>query len=69
MLSCDIATGKPLLKDHVNAIIGFEELAVITNKSPNSLMRMLSVTGNLTASNVFSIIHRPQEKEDCIFIC
>ena len=53
LLSSDVETGKSLLRDYVNATIGFGEL---TEKSPKSLMRMLSSTGNPNARNLFEII-------------
>ena len=59
----DIETGKSLLRDHVNATIGFIELGGLTHKSPKSLMRMLSPNGNPQARNLFEIIGCLQERE------
>ncbi|MCY4188592.1 MAG: transcriptional regulator [Bryobacterales bacterium] len=56
LLSSDIETGKSLLRDYVNATIGFGELGGLTDKSPKSLMRMLSQNGNPQAHNLFEII-------------
>ena len=63
MLSGDIETGKSLLRDYVNATIGFEGLAKVTGKSAKSLMRMVSSSGNPTAKNLFSIISLVQQAE------
>ena len=63
LLSGDIETGKSLLRDHVNATIGFIELGGLTKKSPKSLMRMLSPNGNPQARNLFEIIGCLQERE------
>ncbi|MCP4258751.1 MAG: transcriptional regulator [Planctomycetes bacterium] len=63
MLSGDTKTGRSLLRDYINATVGFEELATITKKSPKSLMRMFSPSGNPTANNLFDIIHILQKKE------
>jgi DNA-binding phage protein len=63
MLAGDIETGKALLRDYINATIGFEELGNLIHKSPKSLMRMCSSSGNPTASNLFDIIHTLQQKE------
>ena len=63
MLSGDIETGKSLLRDYVNATMGFEGLSKLTGKSPKSLMRMVSASGNPTAKNLFSIISLIQEEE------
>lgn len=48
--------GRFLLRDYVNATIGFENLSVQTNIPAKSLMRMLSAKGNPSASNLFAII-------------
>ena len=63
LLAGDVETGKSLLRDHVNATIGFVELGGLTDKSPKSLMRMLSPTGNPHARNLFEIIGCLQERE------
>jgi hypothetical protein len=63
MLAGDTETGKALLRDYINATIGFEELGNLTHKSPKSLMRMCSSSGNPTANNLFDIIHVLQQKE------
>jgi len=63
MISGDIKTGKALLRDYINATVGFEKLAKFTKKDPKSLMRMFGSTGNPTASNLFQVIHILQEKE------
>ena len=57
----DIDTGKAVLRDYINATIGFERLAEETGSSSKSLMRMLSPTGNPTASNLFSVLHTVQK--------
>jgi DNA-binding phage protein len=64
MLEGDVATGKAILRDFINATVGFEKLAMATNKSPKSLMRMLSETGNPQANNFFEIVAYLQEKEN-----
>ena len=63
LLAGDVETGKSLLRDHVNATIGFVELGGLTDKSPKSLMRMLSPSGNPHARNLFEIIGCLQERE------
>lgn len=64
MLAGDLKTGKALLRDYINAIIGFEKLAKLTKKDPKSLMRMLSPAGNPTASNLFDVICALEKKEN-----
>jgi hypothetical protein len=56
MLSGDIETGKSVLRDYINATVGFEALAQVTEKSPKSLMRMFGPKGNPQAKNLFDII-------------
>ena len=63
LLSSDVETGKSLLRDYVNATIGFGELGELTDKSPKSLMRMLSQNGNPQARNLFEIIGCLQQRE------
>jgi hypothetical protein len=63
MLAGDTETGKALLRDYINATIGFEGLGNLIHKSPKSLMRMCSSSGNPTANNLFDIIHALQQKE------
>ncbi len=63
MLSGDIKTGKALLRDYINATLGFDRLSKLTKKDSKSLMRMFSSVGNPTATNLFEVIHILQEKE------
>ncbi|MFQ5688197.1 MAG: DNA-binding protein [Candidatus Scalindua sp.] len=63
LLSGDITTGKILLRDYINATIGFEELAELTKKSSKSLMRMFGPEGNPRANNLFNIIGVLQKRE------
>lgn len=54
-------TAKVILRDLVNARVGFETLAKETNKPAKSLKRMLSASGNPTMSNIsaiFAVIKR-----------
>ena len=63
LLSGDVDTGKAVLRDYINATIGFQELGVLTDKSPKSLMRMFGRNGNPQARNLFEIIGCLQERE------
>jgi hypothetical protein len=67
LLSGDMDTGKAVLRDYINATIGFEELGNLTDKSPKSLMRMLGPKGNPQARNLFEIIGYLQKREDLHF--
>ena len=48
-------TAKLILRDLVNATVGFESLAEEIHKSAKSLHRMLSASGNPTMTNISSI--------------
>jgi|TARA_B100001964_G_C13864813_1_gene436066 hypothetical protein len=63
LLSGDVDTGKAVLRDYINATVGFDELSTITHKSPKSLMRMFGPAGNPQARNLFEIIGHLQERE------
>ena len=58
----EVEVGKAVLRDYVNATIGFTALAKATKTSPKSLMRMLSPAGNPTADNLFGIISTLQKR-------
>jgi len=62
-ISGDVETGKIVLRDYINATLGFEELAKVTKKSPKSLMRMFGHRGNPQARNLFRIVAYLQKKE------
>ena len=63
LLAGDVDAGKIVLRDYINATIGFEELGLLTNKSPKSLMRMFGPDGNPHARNLFEVISRIQQHE------
>ncbi len=67
LLSGDVDTDKAVLRDYINAAIGFEELGGLTDKSPKSLMRMFGPRGNLQARNLFEIIGYLQQREGLHF--
>lgn len=59
-LQGDVETGKSILRNFINATIGFQRLAQVTQTQPKSLMRMFSDTGNPRAGNLFSVISHLQ---------
>ena len=63
LLNDDLDTGKALIRDYVNATIGFEALAEKTNLNSKSIMRSLSSEGNPTSKNLFAILHSLQQAE------
>jgi DNA-binding phage protein len=56
MLDGDLETGKAVLRDYINATIGFEELGRATGTPSKSLMRMFGPRGNPRASNLFAVL-------------
>lgn len=60
LLSGDVQTGKAVLRDYINATIGFPELSKRTGTPPKSLMRMFSPSGNPTARALFAAIRELQ---------
>lgn len=56
MLSGDMETGKSILRDYINATVGFEKLAAATDTPAKSLMRMFSPSGNPQARNLFGVL-------------
>ena len=63
----DLETGKLLLRDYVNATVGFEALGAQLHKSPKSLMRMLSVDGNPRVDNLFAVVSQLKAHEGVSF--
>ena len=53
MLSGEITLAKTILRDYINATVGFTGLAEGTHIPTKSLMRMFSATGNPRAANLF----------------
>lgn len=63
ILSGDLGAGKALLRDYVNATIGFDQLSAEVGRPVKSLQRMLGPSGNPTAENLVAILKVLQEYE------
>ena len=63
LLAGELDTGKAMLRDYVNATIGFEGLAKATRIPTKSLQRMLGPRGNPTAESLFAVIKVLQKSE------
>jgi hypothetical protein len=61
LLAGELETGKAVLRDYINATIGFEKLSGLTHKSAKSLMRMLGPNGNPQARNLLELIAQLQK--------
>lgn len=61
LLEGDVETGKSVLRDFINATVGFEALAQDVGVPAKSLMRMFGPKGNPRADNLFAVIHKLQQ--------
>jgi hypothetical protein len=66
MASGDLEAGKIALREFVNGTVGFPKLGAALDRSPKSLMRMLSPTGNPQARNLFEIVAYLQKIEGTV---
>ena len=62
LMDGDLETAKSVLRDYINATIGFEKLAKATRTPAKSLMRMFGPRGNPTAGNLFGVISALQDQ-------
>lgn len=67
VITGDLETGKAVLRDYVNATIGFQSLEQRTEIPSKSLMRMLSPKGSPSAVNLTRILTALQEAEGVQF--
>ncbi len=61
-LGGDAATGKTVLRDVINATVGFEPLAAELGKPGKSLHRMLGPRGNPSTATFFEILQVLQKR-------
>jgi DNA-binding phage protein len=60
LITGEVDVGKAVLRDYINATIGFARLAKATGTPSKSLMRMLGPKGNPRANNLFAMIGKLQ---------
>lgn len=65
-VSGDLDTGKIVLREYINGTVGFIALGAALDKSPKSLMRMLSPEGNPHVRNLFSMVAYLQKAEGTV---
>jgi DNA-binding phage protein len=63
LLAGEVALGKELLRDYINATVGFPKLAKDTKLHVKTLHQMFGPKGNPTASNLFGIVAYLQRRE------
>ena len=68
LVTGDIGTAKTILRDYINATVGFAELAEATHIPSKSLMRMLGPSGNPRADNLFVVVSFLQRHEGVRFL-
>ena len=56
LIEGDIDTGKSVLRDYINATVGFDALSAAVGTPVKSLMRMFGPRGNPTARHLFAVI-------------
>ncbi len=56
LLAGDIDTAKVVMRDYINATVGFERLAKATDTPAKSLMRMFGPKGNPQARHLLAVI-------------
>ena len=67
LLSGEVALGKELLRDYINATVGFPKLAAHTKLHVKTLHQMFGPNGNPTANNLFEIVAFLQQAEGVRF--
>jgi len=67
ILNGDLATGKAVLRDYVNATVGFQDLERRTHIPAKSLMRMLGRKGSPSVANFSNILTALQQTEGVHF--
>ena len=67
MLSGDEKTGRAILRNYINATVGFRKLEAATSIPANSLMRMFGPNGNPSAKNLFGVLAHLQAQEGVSF--
>jgi DNA-binding phage protein len=61
LLSGEVDVGRMILRDFINATIGFAKVAEETGIPVKSLMRMFGPSGNPNARNLFAVIRVLQQ--------
>jgi DNA-binding phage protein len=67
ILNGDLETGKAVLRDYVNATVGFQDLERRTQIPAKSIMRMLGPKGSPSAANLTNILTALQKAEGVQF--
>jgi DNA-binding phage protein len=60
LIAGEVEVGKAILRDYINATLGFEKLSKVTGTPSKSLMRMFGPKGNPRANNLFAVTGKLQ---------
>ena len=63
LLNGEVEVGQAMLRDYINATVGFEELGREVDVNPKSLHRMLGPRGNPQAKMLFPVIAHLKRRE------
>lgn len=63
LLEGDLILGKAVLRDYINATLGFEGLSSAIGTPSKSLHRMFSPQGNPSSANLLGVINALQQAE------
>jgi DNA-binding phage protein len=67
LLAGDVDGFQGIVRNYINATVGFQELARAVKTPAPSLMRMFSARGNPSAKHLFSVIAELQRQEGINF--
>jgi len=66
MLAGDLDSAKTVLREYINGTVGFIVLGKALDRSPKSLMRMLSPEGNPQARNLLDLVAWLQKSDGVV---
>jgi DNA-binding phage protein len=59
----DADTGKTLIRDYINATVGFDQLGEAVSIDPKNLMRMFGPRGNPRLANLSAVLRELNRRE------
>ena len=67
MIGGEVEIGQSIMRNYINATVGFEALAKETHIPKTSLMRMFGPKGNPSSKNIFGVIAQLAKAEGVNF--
>jgi len=68
LISGDVEMGQSVIRNYINATVGFDALAKETQIPKTSLMRMFGPKGNPSSKNMFGVIAKLAKAEGVNFL-